>query len=308
MSQFSSLSGRGNYAIAGRAAADDALRSFLAAREYSPDYGRLAQESAIIKNQEKLALIDAKTKVARTAVEVEGRSKANEILLDAKADADSDKRFAGKLAYAAGLVGKGMYGLSYKERETPDISGFIDKYNNQIEDLNTKAEGIRNDATSFSTSTDGNNIGDQQGIDSAGKAGGPVSSAEAMQVTGYTPPKDQKMFSVPEMQNLLMNAGMSKDNARILSAVGKGESGGRAGIDTVKSGLDPTKSNEYSVGLFQINAPFHMDKLKKRGYTVEDLRDPQKNANIAVDVFNEFGSFTPWTVYNDNKYQQYLID
>ena len=300
MSQFSSLSGRGNYAVAGRAAADDALRSFLAAREYSPDYGRLAQESALIKSQEKVALIKAQEQLGRTAIEVDGRSKANEILLDAKADADADKRFAGKLAYAGGLLGKGMYGLSYKERETPDISGFIDKYNTQIKDLNTKAAGIRNDATSFSTSTDDNNIGNGQGGNLLGKVEVPL--------TGYTPPTDQNTFSVPEMQNLLMNAGMSKDNARILSAVGMGESGGRAGIDTVKSGLDPTKSNEFSIGLWQINAPVHMDKLKKRGYTVEDLRDPQKNANITVDVFNEVGSFTPWTVYNDNKYQQYLMD
>ena len=101
---------------------------------------------------------------------------------------------------------------------------------------------------------------------------------------------------------------MSKENARILSAVGMGESGGRAAIDTVQSGTDPNRKNEFSVGLFQINAPVHMDKLNRRGYTVEDLRDPQKNANIAVDVFNEVGSFTPWTVYNDNKHLKYLMD
>ena len=60
-----------------------------------------------------------------------------------------------------------------------------------------------------------------------------------------------------------------------------GESGGNAGIDTVQSGLDPSRSNEYSVGLFQINAQAHGDKLAKLGYTSDDLRDPVKNAKVA---------------------------
>ena len=45
--------------------------------------------------------------------------------------------------------------------------------------------------------------------------------------------------SVQQMQQLLENNGMSPANARVLAAVGMGESGGNAGIDTVQSGLDP---------------------------------------------------------------------
>jgi len=185
--------------------------------------------------------------------------------------------------------------LGEKPLERRDSSADLGYYDKQIE--KTKAEIAKiNDGTP-TISTDIN-----------GKVDGPVSSAEAMQVTGYTPPKGQKTFSVPEMQSLLVNAGMPVDKARTLAAVGMGESGGNAGIDTVISGLDRNKSNEYSIGLFQINTQAHMDKLTKRGFSIEDLRDPQKNAQIAVDVYNEVGSFKPWSVYNSGKHIPYLTD
>ena len=91
MSQFSSLRGRGNYAYAGKVAADDALRSFIAARESSPDYGKLAQEAANIRSAEKIAAIKAQTKVAKTGLAVKADLRSTEILTDAKADAKAGK-------------------------------------------------------------------------------------------------------------------------------------------------------------------------------------------------------------------------
>ena len=91
-----------------------------------------------------------------------------------------------------------------------------------------------------------------------------------------------------------------------MAAISMGESGGRAGIDTVQSGLDPGMKNEFSVGVAQINVQAHQDKLTRRGWTQEDLRDPVKNMTIAKEVYDEVGSFMPWTVYKDNLHQQYL--
>ena len=99
---------------------------------------------------------------------------------------------------------------------------------------------------------------------------------------------------------------MSPENARILGAVGMGESGGNPGIDTVSSGLDPNRSNEYSLGLFQINAQAHGDKLSRRGWTADDLRDPDKNAQIAIEVYREAGGFHPWSVFKSGKHHQHL--
>ena len=109
-----------------------------------------------------------------------------------------------------------------------------------------------------------------------------------------------------QLTSFAEQAGFSPEQARIMGAIGMGESGGNAGIDTVQSGLDPGRSNEYSVGLFQINAQAHGDKLAKLGYTSDDLRDPVKNAKVAKMVYDEVGGFTPWSVYTKGIYKDYL--
>ena len=108
------------------------------------------------------------------------------------------------------------------------------------------------------------------------------------------------------MTKLALDAGFTPEQSKVMGAIGFAESGGRAGIDTVQSGLDPNKSNEYSVGLFQVNAQAHGDKLQKLGYTEDDLRDPRKAAQVAKMVYDEVGSFKPWSVYKSGAYAQYL--
>ncbi len=108
------------------------------------------------------------------------------------------------------------------------------------------------------------------------------------------------------MTDFAIQGGFSPENARTMAAIGMGESGGNAGIDTVQSGLDPNKSNEFSVGLTQINMQAHGDKLKRRGWTEADLRDPVKNMTIAKEVYDEVGSFKPWSVFQKGLHQQYL--
>ena len=107
------------------------------------------------------------------------------------------------------------------------------------------------------------------------------------------------------MAGFAEQAGFSPEQARIMGAIGMGESGGNAGVDTSMT-IDPQKKNEYSIGLFQINAQAHGDKLAKLGYTVDDLRDPVKNAQVAKMVYDEVGGFTPWSVYNQGKYTKFL--
>jgi len=294
MLQFNSLRSRGNYANAGRAAADSALRLFIAARRSSPDYGQLAQKGAQLRSEEKKQMIKIKGELASRAIQVESQLKANQIEMDAERAAIKDSRKAGLLAAAGRSGGIGLMKMGEKPLERRDGSDYQEYFDIQTAKVKADIEKYKNGIPPISTST------------KLGKVDGPVSSAEAMQVTGYTAPEGQKKFSVPEMQKLLVNAGMPQDKAKTLAAVGMGESGGNAGIDTVTSGLDPNKSNEYSIGLFQINTKAHMDKLANRGYTIEDLRDPQKNAEIAVDVYNEVGSFKPWSVYNSGKHLQFL--
>jgi len=177
MSQFSSLRGRGNYAYAGKVAADDALRSFIAARESSPDYGKLAQEAANIRSAEKIAAIKAQTKVAKTGIAVKADLKATEIVTDARADARKNVRKAGLLAAAGRSGGIGLMKLGEKPLERRDSSRISDLLTKQEQAARTKAQEIKDGIPTISTDTDGNNTGDQQGTDSAGKVStAPLSS------------------------------------------------------------------------------------------------------------------------------------
>ena len=169
MSQFSSLRGRGNYAYAGKVAANDALRSFIAARESSPDYGKLAQEAANIRSAEKIAAIKAQAKVAQTGIAVKADLRATEIKTKAETDYIKNIRKAGLLAAAGRSGGIGLMKLGEKPLERRDGSDYKDYFDTQTAKVKAEIEKYKNGIPTISTNTDGNNTGDQQGIDSAGK-------------------------------------------------------------------------------------------------------------------------------------------
>ena len=101
---------------------------------------------------------------------------------------------------------------------------------------------------------------------SSGSSSSSTSSAQSVAAGKGSAGKGGR-YSQADLTSFAEQAGFSPEQARIMGAIGMGESGGNAGIDTVQSGLDPNRSNEYSVGLFQINAQAHGDKLSKLGYT-----------------------------------------
>lgn len=72
------------------------------------------------------------------------------------------------------------------------------------------------------------------------------------------------------------------------------ESGGRPTIDN--AGLNPNGSIDY--GLFQINNKAHADKLRRRGWTVEDLRDPKKNLEIFLEISRNGKDYSAWGIAN----------
>jgi len=101
-----------------------------------------------------------------------------------------------------------------------------------------------------------------------------------------------KKFGIPDSVALLKGLGATDDEAVKLSANMKYESGGDPNIDTVKSGLDPNKENEYSIGLYQINWKAHKDGpiAKKLGITNPDqLRNPAVNARFAIELYRTQG-------------------
>ncbi len=58
--RFASIGGQSNYAQAGKAVANDAAKTFDAARKNSVDFGGLAQAAMKVKSEEKIAAMKQK--------------------------------------------------------------------------------------------------------------------------------------------------------------------------------------------------------------------------------------------------------
>ena len=65
---------------------------------------------------------------------------------------------------------------------------------------------------------------------------------------------------------MLESVGVEDEYIPIFGAIMMGESGGRPAIDTVKSGLDVSQGNEYSIGLCRSILKLMLTKFQKLGY------------------------------------------
>jgi len=119
-------------------------------------------------------------------------------------------------------------------------------------------------------------------------------------------------LSPEQIADVARRAGIPENMIPTMVAIALAESGGDSGIDTVKSGLDPDKKNEFSLGLWQINMidrPGFMlgeERRRKLGISkTEQLYDPLTNARAAALILREQG-LGAWSVYTNGNYRQYL--
>ena len=135
--QFQSIGAQGNYAQAGKAAADDTLRSFIAQRDKSPDYGQMAMNAAEIRSSEKRAAVEAESSVAQAGIAAGAKVKANKTKLDGEMAYKKGKRMAGVLAAGGQMVGQaGQYYMSSKDRKLRELGTedpYYDKRREKIE-------------------------------------------------------------------------------------------------------------------------------------------------------------------------------
>ena len=305
--RFASLGGTSNYAQAGKAVADDAARIFDTTRKHSVNFGELAQAQRELQSKVNAAISSSDAKVASNKVKADASIKVAKEEIYRDELRSKSRRKAGVVA-ALGKAGAGMADLFMGKPAKRDHSSSIalqDKLTQDAEKLRADIKPITfNNNTpatppSGNSNSGGNNTGGTATSSSSTTGtGGPISSFQSSGKTGK--------YTVADMTQLALGAGFTPEQAKVMGAIGFAESGGRATIDTVQSGLDPNKSNEFSVGLFQVNAQAHGDKLAKLGYTADDLRDPKKAAQVAKLVYDEVGSFKPWSVYKSGAYQQYL--
>ena len=121
-------------------------------------------------------------------------------------------------------------------------------------------------------------------------------------------------FTYNSLYRLALEVGFPPEDARIAAAIALAESSGRAAIDTVQSGLDPNKENEFSLGLWQIDmqdTPGYMvGKERRPQFGIEsnqELYNPLTNAKAAKILYDRAGGkFTDWATFNDGKYKDFL--
>ena len=117
-----------------------------------------------------------------------------------------------------------------------------------------------------------------------------------------------KKIPQPKINEMLLAVGFTPEQAKIMAAVAMAESAGDPMVDTVKSGLDPEKKNEFSIGLFQLNMidAFLEERLKLFGIkSTDELYNPIVNVIAAKRLYDQQG-FGAWSAYNNNSYKKFL--
>ena len=120
----------------------------------------------------------------------------------------------------------------------------------------------------------------------------------------------KKKIPQAKINKMLLAVGFKPEEAKIMAAVAMAESAGDPMIDTVKSGLDPEKKNEFSIGLFQLNMidAFLEERLKLFGIeSTDELYDPIVNVIAAKRLYDQQG-FGAWSAYNNNSYKKFLTN
>lgn len=308
----------GNYAQSAQAVTRASDQIYDAAMSGKPDFTKISKAAIQGRSLERQAVTKAEGNVAKAGLEAFTYAKRTKNAVETeKAIADIKrpaKRMAG-IVGGLGAIATGYVGMQENKKakaERDELRTYRDqldakaeardaeraKQNSKILEILESKGNKGSDSSDPKTNTPAPN-----GAGSTKPA--PISSGDALD-SGKGNAGSGNLYSQTQMQSFAEQAGFSPENAKIMAAIGMGESRGNAGIDTVQSGLDPGKKNEFSVGLTQINVQAHGDKLSRRGWTSEDLRDPVKNLTIAKEVYDEVGSFKPWSVYTSGKYTKYL--
>ena len=116
-----------------------------------------------------------------------------------------------------------------------------------------------------------------------------------------------KVIPQSKIEDMLLAVGFEPEIAKIMAAVAMAESAGNPMIDTVKSGLDPQKKKEFSIGLLQLNMKDDKDRLLDVFdiESEEELYDPIINVIAAKRLYDEQG-LDAWGAYKDGSYKKFL--
>ena len=169
--RFASLGGQSNYAQAGKAVADDATKTFKAARRNSVDFGGLSQTAMKVKAEENIAQIKADSLVDRANISADKYEKLHDAKMQtAKADV---------MRKAGGLIALGVGGLAEKT-EKSDYS----MYDKKIAGMKAKNEADRVTMAGIDTSGKAKETTTTPATNTGGTAASSASTTAASGVPG----------------------------------------------------------------------------------------------------------------------------
>ncbi len=183
--QFNSIGRSSNFAQAGKSAADDTLKSFIAARRNAPDYGKIVKEGMENRSAEKRAAITTSAQVNRAGIRAASGMEALKIKEGAKRNYKKSARKAGAL----GAAGKMFGGIAnaggekplepYKGRYSRDeLNADIDKYSKEADDIRAGIVEPVKPGESTSTSTPKPSGGGTSSTKPITPSGGTIDRAE----------------------------------------------------------------------------------------------------------------------------------
>ncbi len=163
--RFASIGGQSNYAQAGKAVANDAAKTFDAARKNSVDFGGLAEAAMRVRSNEKIAAMKAEASVSKTAIDAKAYGKVK----DAKRSIARD----GVMRKAGGLVALGIGGLADKpdKRDHSRSLALENKLRTSAEELRGGIKPVDFDSIGTSTSTNTGGTG-TSGASTTSSSGG----------------------------------------------------------------------------------------------------------------------------------------
>lgn len=108
-------------------------------------------------------------------------------------------------------------------------------------------------------------------------------------------------LTLKQIQDLIRSVGFPENKIALMSAICYAESAGRTDAVNPGRGAGGRPTNEYSVGLFQINTLVH------KNYSVSQLKDATINAKEALRILNSQG-LRAWGGYTDGNYKKYIAE
>ena len=312
--RFNSVKG-GDYSSGARAVNKNADAAFDASRKSGFNFTKISKTAQSARETRRRAAIKGEQLKDTTQIKADTLVKGTQLKVDTD-NAVNDKlrpakRMAGMVA-GLGAASTGIINLNEAKAakaERATLKAERDQITQRSLALQEQSVRDREAIMSlYNSRRDGEStIATSDSPSSTVSSTGTSSGSSTTLPTG-TPTKTSKgtLYSKSDLQSFATQAGFTPSEAATMSRIGLAESGGYAGNDTVQSGMDPGQNNEYSIGLWQINTQAHMDKLTRRGWGKEDLRDPVKNATIAKEVYDEMGgSFEPWGAFTNGSYQKH---